>query len=126
MTLSVVTLPEGQLRSPKETLMSVEFFYKLLLGNRELRDSCSEQFSHHWSRLVICYWCVSVRLLSQLNSSGIYVFFRQLSTTHFRKLVTDLYRSRFLQTLVVTGRGTVQTTYLRNQANLTTRERLDN
>ena len=49
MTLTVVALPEGQLRSPKATLMSVEFFCKLLLGNKELRDSCSEQFSHHFS-----------------------------------------------------------------------------
>ena len=55
MTLSVVTLPEGQLRSPKETLMSVEFFCKLLLGNKELRDSCSEQFSHHFSLVL---WAV--------------------------------------------------------------------
>ena len=57
MTLSVVTLPEGQLRSPKETLMSVEFFCKLLLGNGELRDSCSisEQFSHHFSLVL---WAV--------------------------------------------------------------------
>ena len=43
------TLPERQLRSPKETLMPVEFFCNLLLGNKELRDSCSEQFSHHFS-----------------------------------------------------------------------------
>ena len=53
MTLSVVTLPEGQLRSPKETLMSVEFFRKLLLGNKELRDSCSELFSHHFSLVLL-------------------------------------------------------------------------
>ena len=49
MTLSVVTSPEGQPRSAKETLMLVEFFCKLLLGDKELRDSCSEQFSHHFS-----------------------------------------------------------------------------
>ena len=40
-----VTLLKGQLCSPKETLMSLEFFCKLLLGKKELRDSCSEQFS---------------------------------------------------------------------------------
>ena len=39
------TLLKGQLCSPKETLMSLEFFCKLLLGKRELHDSCSEQFS---------------------------------------------------------------------------------
>ena len=50
MTLTVVTLPEGQPRSPKETLMSLEFFCKL---NKELRDSCSEQFSHHDFSLVL-------------------------------------------------------------------------
>ena len=39
-----VTLLKGQLCSPKETLMSLEFFCKLLLGKKELRGSCSEQF----------------------------------------------------------------------------------
>ena len=59
MTLSVVTntLPEGQLRSPKETLMSVEFFCKLLLGTKELCDSCSEQFSHHFSLVLWAVLC---------------------------------------------------------------------
>ena len=66
MTSSVVTLPEGQLRSPKETLMSVEFFCKLLLGNKELRDSCSEQFSHHFSPVL---WAVLYEM--QLIGSSI-------------------------------------------------------
>ena len=66
MTLSVVTLPEAKLRSPKETLMSLEFFCKLLLGNKELRDSCSEQFSHHFS---IVLWAVLYEM--QLTGSSI-------------------------------------------------------
>ena len=55
LRVSVVTSPEGQLLSAKETLMLVEFFCKLLLGNKELRDSCSEQFSHHFSLVL---WAV--------------------------------------------------------------------
>ena len=66
MTLRVVTLPEGKLRSTKETLMSLEFFCKLLLGNKELRDSCSEQFSHHFS---IVLWAVLYEM--QLTGSFI-------------------------------------------------------
>ena len=64
--LSVVTLPEGQLRSPKETLMSVEFLSQLLLGNKELRDSCSEQLSHHFSLVL---WAVLYEM--QLIGSSI-------------------------------------------------------
>ena len=66
MTLSVVTLPEGKLRSTKETLMSLEFFCKLLLGIKELRDSCSEQFSHHFPTVL---WAVLYEM--QLTGSSI-------------------------------------------------------
>ena len=66
MTLSVVTLPEGLLLSPKETFMSVEFFCQLLLGNKELRDSCFEQFSHHFSLVL---WAVLYEM--QLIGSSI-------------------------------------------------------
>ena len=62
MTLTVVALPEGQLRSPKATLMSVEFFCKLLLGNKELRDSYSEQFSHIISHLLYGPSCMKCNL----------------------------------------------------------------
>ena len=70
MTLSVVTLAKGQLRSPKETLMSVEFFCTLLLGNKELHDSCSEhvQFSHHFSLGPSCMKCNLWRALFFKNT----------------------------------------------------------